>query len=166
MKYGEKSGSCCPEKSLELFLLGWWLDLMGLEIISSLNNSTSLCSVEAFVQLFSLNKRMECRMVLSWWKDNCLVVHRGFLCLLQVGMPSHPFYSTHRKGCQSMQHLWSPTILVLPLHAVSSVQGVLLSAPCLCCAAQTAAEQWFLTGGCWKHNRHVLREIAYKLPRS
>jgi len=83
-------------------------------------------------------------------------------------MLSHPFYSTRRKGCQSVQQgdgtSGAEPSLCSPLHAVSSVQGVLLSAPCLCCAAQTAARQQFLTGGCWKHNRHMLREMAYKLP--
>lgn len=156
------------QAAVEGFLLGgwtWWSD----GSFPNLNNSTSLCSVEAFVQLFSLNKRMECRTVLNWWEDNCLVVHRGFLCLL-AGWYAVPSLLQHAQEGMSISaagwwHLWSWTILVLPLHAVSSVQGVLLKAPCLCCAAQTAAEQWFLIGGCWKHNRHTLREIAYKLPR-
>lgn len=39
VKYDEKSGSCCAEKSFEGFLLGWWLDLMLLEVFSNLNNS-------------------------------------------------------------------------------------------------------------------------------
>lgn len=118
VKYDEKSGSCCAEKSFEGFLLGWWLDLMLLEVFPNLNNSVSLCSVEALMQLFSLSKWVECRAVLNWWKANCLVVHRGFLCSLR-GWYAVPSLLQHAQEGMSISaagwwHLWSWTILVLP----------------------------------------------------